>query len=108
MKKKSRPHQSPADEYGARSHRISYDYQLTYLYGTKMDIMGEISGNKVRISLPSIIDNFARNLVEDTMVTLNVILLHELSHWADERDFGEDFAHSPKWNSVLAVIAYGH
>jgi len=33
--------------------------------------MGEISGTKVRISLPSIIDNFARNLVEDAMVTLN-------------------------------------
>ncbi len=69
-------------------------------------MMGEISGNRVRISLPSIIDNFARNLMEDTIVTLNVILLHELSHWADERDYGNDFKHSPQWNSILAKLAY--
>lgn len=89
-------------------HRLSYDYQLTYLYGTKKDVMGEISGNKVRISLPSIIDNFARNLMEDTTVTLNVILLHELSHWADERDYGDDFTHSPEWNPTLIGLEYGN
>ena len=85
---------------------ISYDYQLTYLYGAKRDIMGEITGNRVRISLPSIIDNFARNLMDDILVTLNVILLHELSHWADERDYGRDFRHSPKWNALLSELAY--
>ncbi len=67
--------------------------------------MGEISGNKVKISLPSIVDNFARNLTEDTMVTLNVILLHELSHWGDEQDYGDDFAHSPRWNTMLVGVA---
>ncbi len=81
---------------------------MTYLYGSKRDVMGEISGNKVRISLPSMVDNFARNLTEDTMVTLNVILLHELSHWADERDYGNDLIHSPAWNQVLAGLAYGN
>ncbi len=67
--------------------------------------MGEISGNRVRISIPSMIDNFARNLLEDTEVTLNVILLHELAHWAEEMDYGDDFAHSPKWNQVLVSLA---
>ncbi len=69
--------------------------------------MGEISGTRVRISLPSIIDNFGRNLLEDTMVTLNVIVLHEISHWADERDYGNDFGHSPGWNALLAGLACG-
>ncbi len=55
---------------------ISYDYQLTYLYGTKKDVMGEITGDKVRISLPSLIDNFGRNLVEDVVTKLSIILLH--------------------------------
>ena len=86
--------------------RISYDYQLTYLYGAERDIMGEITGTKVRISLPSIIDNFARNLMDDVLVTLNVILLHELSHWADGKDYGRDFRHSPKWNALLSGLAY--
>lgn len=90
----------------SQSHRISYDYQLTYLYGAKRDVMGEIAGNRVRISIPSIIDSFARNLLEDTMVTLNVILLHELAHWADERDYGNDFKHSPQWNNILVGVAY--
>ncbi len=70
--------------------------------------MGEISGNRVRISLPSIIDNFAHNLTEDAMVTLNVILLHELSHWADERDYGNDLSHSPQWNAILVGLAYNN
>ena len=70
--------------------------------------MGEISGNRVRISIPSVIDNFARNLLEDTMVTFNVILLHELSHWAEETDYGDDFTHSPMWNQVLVGLAYGN
>ncbi len=73
-----------------------------------MDVMGEISGNRVRISLPSVVDNFARNLTEDAMVTLNVILLHELSHWADERDYGNDLSHSPNWNAVLVGLAHGN
>ena len=68
--------------------------------------MGEIAGNRVRISLPSIIDNFARNLTMDSIVTLNVILLHELAHWADERDYGKDFAHSQQWNGLLAGLAF--
>ncbi len=90
------------------AHTLSYDYQLTYLYGSKRDVMGEISGNRVRISIPSIIDNFAQNLTEDSVVTLNVILLHELSHWAEERDYGDDFTHSPGWNEVLVGLAYAH
>ncbi len=69
--------------------------------------MGEITGTNVRISLPSIIDNFGRNLLEDSMVTLNVIVLHELSHWGDERDYGNDFGHSPGWNALLAGLACG-
>lgn len=86
--------------------RLSYDYQLTYLYGTKRDVIGEISGNRIRISLPSLIDNFARNVIDDMAVTLNVILLHDLSHWADENDYGNDFRHSPEWNSMLVGAAY--
>lgn len=89
-----------------RRGRISYDYQLTYLYGAKRDIMGEITGNKIKISLPGMIDNFARNLMDDVLVTLNVILLHELSHWADGGDYGKDFKHSPKWNAILSGLAY--
>ena len=53
-------------------------------------------------------DNFARNLVEDTMVTLNVVVLHELSHWAEEGDYGNDFGHSPGWNALLARLACGN
>ena len=85
---------------------MSYDYQLTYLHGSTRDVMGEIVGNRVRISIPSLIDNFGRNLVDDTMATLNVILLHELSHWCHERDFGGDFSHSPKWNSYLISLLF--
>ncbi len=70
--------------------------------------MGEISGNTVRISIPSMIDNFARNLADDTMVTLNVIVLHELAHWGVEGDYEEDLSHSPVWNSLLVGIAYGN
>ena len=88
------------------TQRLSYDYQLTYLYGSRRDVLGEISGNRVRISLPGIIDNFGRNLVEDTLVTLNVILLHELSHWGEEKDYGEDLKHSPVWNEVLVSLLY--
>jgi hypothetical protein len=68
--------------------------------------MGEISGNRVRISLPSLIDNFGRNLVDEMVTTLNVILLHELSHWGEERDYGDDFTHSPNWNQVLIGVAF--
>ncbi len=92
--------------HAARGNGISYDYQLTYLYGAKRDVMGEISGNRIRISLPGMIDNFARNLIDDVLVTLNVILLHELSHWAEEADYGDDFKHSPKWNALLSGLAY--
>jgi hypothetical protein len=88
-------------------HSLSYDYQLTYLFGTSRDVMGEISGNRVRISIPSLIDNFGRNLVDEMVTTLNVILLHELSHWGEERDYGDDFAHSPRWNEVLVGVAFG-
>ena len=86
--------------------RISYDYQLTYLYRANRDVMGEMVGNKIKISLPGIIDNFARNLTDEVLVTLNVILLHELSHWADETHYGKDFRHSPGWNALLSGIAF--
>ncbi len=103
---RSRSHRSPYVHSDRPTQSISYDYQLTYLYGSRRDVLGEISGNKVRISLPSIIDNFGRNLVEDTLVTLNVILLHELSHWGEERDYGEDLRHSPVWNEVLVGLLF--
>lgn len=101
-----RPRRSPSVNNAKPTQRLSYDYQLTYLYGSRRDVLGEISGNKVRISLPGIIDNFGRNLVEDTLVTLNVILLHELSHWGEERDYGEDLKHSPVWNEVLVGLLF--
>ncbi len=44
--------------------KVSYDYQLTYLYGTKRDVMA-----------------------------------------GDERDYGKDFKHSSKWNTVLSGAA---
>jgi hypothetical protein len=86
--------------------KLSYDYQLTYLYGSSRDLLGEISGNRVRISLPGLIDNFGRNLLEDTLVTLNVVLLHELSHWGDEKDYGDDLGHSPEWNEILVGLVH--
>ena len=63
--------------------------------------MGEITQNRIRISIPSLIDNFGRNLVGDVAATLDVILLHELSHWAEERNHGNDVRHSPKWNAFI-------
>ena len=102
----SRLHRASPSQRDRATQRLSYDYQLTYLYGSRRDVLGEISGNRVRISLPGIIDNFGRNLVEDTLVTLNVILLHELSHWGEEKDYGEDLKHSPVWNEVLVSLLY--
>ncbi len=86
---------------------VSYDYQLTYLHNSSRDVMGEISGNRIRISIPSLIDNFGRNLVADVAATLEVIILHELSHWAEEKDYGSDFKHSPKWNAFIIGSALG-
>ena len=83
---------------------VSFDYQLTYLYKMKRDVIGEIVGNRVRVSIPSLIDNFSRNLVDEALATLNIILLHELSHWADQKDYGNDLRHSPVWNSLLSGI----
>ncbi len=91
--------------YPKAFEKVSYDYQLTYLYGTKKDVMAEITGNKVRISLPSLIDNFGRNLIDDVVTTLNIVLLHELAHWGYERDYGKDFKHSSRWNTVLSGAA---
>jgi len=80
---------------------LTCDYQLTYLYKLRREILGDIVGNRIRISIPSIIDNFERFLTDEVVGVLNVILLHELSHWADERDYGDDLAHVDSWNSIL-------
>ncbi|QQG48231.1 MAG: hypothetical protein HY247_05590 [archaeon] len=88
--------------------RLSYDYQLTYLHGASRDVIGEITDNRVRISLPSLIDNFERNLVDEVATTLIVILLHELSHWGDEGDYGNDFSPSPGWNEMLVRTVYNN
>lgn len=95
-----------AEEAREMRGKISYDYQLTYLYKTKREVIGELMGNEVRISLPSLIDNFSRNLVDDVITTLNIVLLHELSHWANQKDYGNDLEHSPKWNSLLSDISF--
>ncbi len=58
--------------------------------------MDEISGKRVRISIRSLIGIFGRNLVEKMVTNLDVILLHGLSHWADERDCGSDFYPQPQ------------
>ncbi|MDE1854282.1 MAG: hypothetical protein KGI38_11135 [Thaumarchaeota archaeon] len=83
------------------SLQVSYDYQLAYLHGLPRGILGELAGNTVKISMPSIIDSFASNLVDEVMELLNVVILHELSHWADAKDYGKDFKHSSKWNPVI-------
>jgi hypothetical protein len=74
---------------------------LAYLHGLPRGILGELAGNTVKISMPSIIDNFASNLLDETMQLLNVVILHELAHWADGRDYGTDFKHSKKWNPMI-------
>lgn len=70
-----------------------------------MDVLGEIVGNKIRISIPSLIDNWGRNLIPEVVTTLEVVLLHELSHWAHFKNYGTDLRHSPGWNSVLSGVA---
>ncbi len=81
--------------------KVSYDYQLAYLHGLPLGILGELAGNTVKISMPSIIDNFANNLLDETMQLLNVVILHELSHWADGKDYEKDIGHSAKWNPII-------
>lgn len=81
--------------------KVAYDYQLAYLHGLPRGILGELAGNTVKISMPSIIDNFANNLLDEAMQLLNVVILHELSHWADEKDYDKDIRHSSKWNPVI-------
>ncbi|MDE1873670.1 MAG: hypothetical protein KGI04_00935 [Candidatus Micrarchaeota archaeon] len=93
---------SPQDEREpSGAGHIVHDYQLTYLYRSQRGVMAEFSNNKVKISIPSIIDNYGNNLVLDGVVTLNVLVLHELSHWADGKDYGDDTQHSPEWNQIL-------
>jgi hypothetical protein len=40
-------------------------------------------------------------MTDEVVGVLNIILLHELSHWADESDYGDDLAHTDSWNSIL-------
>jgi len=72
----------------------------------KNDALGLIEeSGKIRVSLPRLIDSFEENMVEMALFYCNVVHLHELAHWAEDRRYGDDDTdHNEVWNTLLGGL----
>lgn len=82
---------------------LSTHYHMIRL---KNDALGLIQENgKIRVSLPRLLDSFEENMLELALFHCNVVHLHELAHWADDRRYGDDDAdHNGAWNALLGGL----
>lgn len=82
---------------------LSTHYHMTRL---KNDALGHIEETgKIRVSLPRLLDSFEENMVEMALFYCNVVQLHELAHWAEDRSYADDdTGHSEVWNALLGGL----
>ena len=82
---------------------LSTHYHMARLKNDALGLMEETG--KIRVSLPRLLDSFEENMVDMVLFYFNVVHLHELVHWADDRRYpDDDTAHNEVWNSLLGTL----